>query len=81
MKTAIKIQKQLIDMLHLGSFELGKWSASEVGLLKDLLAEHCEVRADTDLDSEHSDHIVKTLGMIYIQSRMNSSLKSSLLKI
>lgn len=36
MKTAIEIQKEVFDMLRLGGFELRKWSASHIGLLKDL---------------------------------------------
>ena len=35
-KTAIEIQKEVFDMLCLGGFELRKWSASHIGLLKDL---------------------------------------------
>ena len=61
LKSAIKTQYELRDMLHEGGFELRKWSANVVSLLNALPQELCEVKMEVDLDLESC--MIKTLGM------------------
>ena len=62
--SAVKTQKELIDMLDTGGFNLRKWSSNSVELLKALPQELCEMNMDFDLNiPEQSNHAIKTLGM------------------
>ena len=62
-ETAVRTRQELVNLMKEGGFDLRKWASSNTEVLKGLSPELCEVNLEFDLDLEHSEQTVKTLGM------------------
>ncbi|KAK9885651.1 hypothetical protein WA026_012415 [Henosepilachna vigintioctopunctata] len=60
LEEASDIQKQLIEVLRLGGFELRKWSSNSPELLLDIPVNHRQVQ---DLPFDNDDNILRILGL------------------
>lgn len=57
---ALKLQKDLIKMLHAGGFELKKWASNSEKILKSVPEEYREIKLPMEIQLENT---IKTLGM------------------
>ena len=61
--TGMETQRQLIDMLKGGGFNLRKWSSNSTEILEALPQDLREMKYDFNLDLGQSEYVIKTLGM------------------